>query len=145
MRLVPVKCFPEKENVFRLFGCLGNRFPENQFRCLVRPNILRKSFYGNQTHPKWKKEVFVFWKKNHKRRDRENSTPIGVTLFFSNGINPERKVHPKKLRFLFLFDSVWNKGVLWFLFRFPNPLILLIALVRVLLVLKVNFNYKILN
>ena len=33
------KCFP-------LFGCLGNHFPENQFRCLVRPNILRKLFYG---------------------------------------------------------------------------------------------------
>ena len=33
------KCFP-------LFGCLGNRFLENQFRCLVGPNILRKSFYG---------------------------------------------------------------------------------------------------
>ena len=33
------KCFP-------LFGCFGNRFPENHFRCLVGPNILRKSFYG---------------------------------------------------------------------------------------------------
>ena len=31
-----------KENVFRLFGCLGIRFTENQFRCLVHTNILRK-------------------------------------------------------------------------------------------------------
>ena len=35
-------CFPTKENVFRLFGCLGIHFTENQFRCLVRSNILRK-------------------------------------------------------------------------------------------------------
>ena len=51
--LVHVKYFPEnkyfpemlfsgKENVFRLFGCLGIHFMENQFRCLVRSNILRK-------------------------------------------------------------------------------------------------------
>ena len=57
VRLVAVKCFPEniyfpemlisgKGKYFPLFGCLGNRFPENQFWCLVRPNILRKSFYG---------------------------------------------------------------------------------------------------
>ena len=57
VRLVVVKRFPEntyfpemlisgKGKCFPLFGCLGNRFPENQFRCLVRPNILRKSFYG---------------------------------------------------------------------------------------------------
>ena len=33
----------------------GNRFTENQFRCLVRPNILRKSFY-------WKSfPVFGLW------------------------------------------------------------------------------------
>ena len=53
VRLVAVKCFPKntyfpemlisrKGKCFPLFGCLGNRFPENQFRCLVRPNILRK-------------------------------------------------------------------------------------------------------
>ena len=57
VRLVAVKQFPENTYfpemlIFRkgkcipLFGCLGNRFPENQFRCLVRPNILRKLFYG---------------------------------------------------------------------------------------------------
>ena len=57
MRLVAVKRFPEntyfpemlisgKGKCFPLFSCLGNRFPDNQFRCLVRPNILRKSFYG---------------------------------------------------------------------------------------------------
>ena len=57
MRLVVVKRFPEntyfpemlisgKGKCFPLFGCLGNRFPENHFRCLVGPNILRKSFYG---------------------------------------------------------------------------------------------------
>ena len=57
VRLVAVKRFPEntyipemlisgKGKCFLLFGCLGNRFPENQFRCLVRLNILRKSFYG---------------------------------------------------------------------------------------------------
>ena len=34
--------FSRKENVFRLFGCLGIRFTENQFWCLVRTNILRK-------------------------------------------------------------------------------------------------------
>ena len=57
VRLVAVKRFPEntyfpemlisgKGKCFPLFGCLGNCFPENQFQCLVRPNILRKSFYG---------------------------------------------------------------------------------------------------
>ena len=56
MRLVVVKRFPEntyfpemlisgKGKCFPLFGCLENRFPKNQFRCLVRPNILRRSFY----------------------------------------------------------------------------------------------------
>ena len=51
--LVHVKYFPEnkyfpemlfsgKENLFRLFGCLGIRFMKNQFQCLVRSNILRK-------------------------------------------------------------------------------------------------------
>ena len=40
------KTISEKGKCFPLFGCLGNRFPENQFLCLVRPNILRKSFYG---------------------------------------------------------------------------------------------------
>ena len=52
--LVHVKYFPEilfsgKENVFKLFGCLGIRFTENQFPRLVRSNILRKLefvFYG---------------------------------------------------------------------------------------------------
>ena len=34
--------FSGKENVFKLFGCLGIRFTENQFRCLVCTNILRK-------------------------------------------------------------------------------------------------------
>ena len=43
--------FPEmlisgKGKCIWVFGCLGNRFTENQFRCLIRPNILRKSFYG---------------------------------------------------------------------------------------------------
>ena len=57
VRLVVVKRFPEnsyfpemlisgKGNCFPLFGYLRNRFPENHFRCLVGPNILRKSFYG---------------------------------------------------------------------------------------------------
>ena len=57
VRLVAVKrfleniYFPEilisrKGKCFPLFGCLENRFPENQFRCLTCPNILRKSFYG---------------------------------------------------------------------------------------------------
>ena len=55
--LVAIKCFSEntyfpemlisgKGKCFPLFGCLGNRFLENQFQCLVRPNILWKSFYG---------------------------------------------------------------------------------------------------
>ena len=44
--------FPEmlisgKGKCIWVFGCFGNRFTENQFRCLIRPNILRKSFYGN--------------------------------------------------------------------------------------------------
>ena len=57
LRLVAVKRFLEntyfpkmlifeKGKCFPLFGCLGNRFLENQFRCLVHPNILRKWFYG---------------------------------------------------------------------------------------------------
>ena len=55
--LVAGKRFPEntyftemlisgKGKCIRVFGCLGNRFTENQFRCLIRPIILRKSFYG---------------------------------------------------------------------------------------------------
>ena len=59
VRLVAVKRFPEntyfpemlisgKGKCFPLFGCLGNRFLENQFRCLVRPNILWKIPYGNR-------------------------------------------------------------------------------------------------
>ena len=57
VRLVVVKRFPEntyfsemliseKGKCFPLFGCLGNRFPEYHFRCLVGPNILRKSWVG---------------------------------------------------------------------------------------------------
>ena len=53
LRLVRVKAFPENisfsENaIFRkgkciqVFGCVGIRFAENQFRCLVRTNILQK-------------------------------------------------------------------------------------------------------
>ena len=56
--LVAIKRFPEntyfsemlisgKGKCIWVFGCFGNRFTENQFRCLIRPNILRKSFYGN--------------------------------------------------------------------------------------------------
>ena len=37
--------FSGKENVFRLFGCLGIHFTENQFRCLVRLNNLRKMLF----------------------------------------------------------------------------------------------------
>ena len=73
--LVHVKYFPEnkyfsqmlfsgKENVFRLFGCLGIHFTENQFRCLVRSNILRKMhsvlrkinshvWFGQTFYEKW--------------------------------------------------------------------------------------------
>ena len=53
LRLVRVKAFPENisfsENaIFRkgkciqVVGCVGIRFTENQFRCLVRTNILQK-------------------------------------------------------------------------------------------------------
>ena len=59
MHSVAVKCFSKntyfsemlifgKGKCIQLFGCLGNCFPENQFRCLVRPNILRKIPYGNR-------------------------------------------------------------------------------------------------
>ena len=41
-KYLPEMLFLGKENIFRLFGCLGIRFMENQFRCLVRSNILRK-------------------------------------------------------------------------------------------------------
>ena len=66
--LVAVKCFPEntyfpkmlisgKGKCIRLFGCLGNHFTENQFRCLVRPNILRKInshvWFGQTFYEKW--------------------------------------------------------------------------------------------
>ena len=57
--LVPIKYFPknkyfseilfsEKENIFRLFGCLGIRFTENQFRCLVRSNIFTENALHSQ-------------------------------------------------------------------------------------------------
>ena len=73
--LVHVKYFPKnkyfsqmlfsgKENVFRLFGCLGIHFTENQFRCLVRSNILWKMhsvlqkinshvWFGQTFYKKW--------------------------------------------------------------------------------------------
>ena len=73
--LVHVKYFPKnkyflemlfsgKENVFRLFGCLGIHFTENQFRCLIRSNILRKMlsvlrkinshvWFGQTFYEKW--------------------------------------------------------------------------------------------
>ena len=40
----PEMLFSGKENVFRLFGCLGIHFMENQFRCLIRSNNLQKMF-----------------------------------------------------------------------------------------------------
>ena len=57
MHSVAIKCFSKntyfsemlifgKGKCIQLFGCLGNCFPENQFWCLVRPNILRKMLYG---------------------------------------------------------------------------------------------------
>ena len=56
--------FSGKENVFKLFGCLGIRFTENQFRCLVCTNILRKMssvlrkinshvWFGQTFYEKW--------------------------------------------------------------------------------------------
>ena len=53
LRLVRVKAFPENISFFgnaifrkgkciQVFCCVGIRFTENQFRCLVRTNILRK-------------------------------------------------------------------------------------------------------
>ena len=68
VRLVAVKRFSKntyflkmlisrKGKYFPLFGFLENRFSENQFRCLIRPNILRKSFY--------KKSIPVFDSSKH--------------------------------------------------------------------------------
>ena len=37
-----------KGNAFRLFGCLGNCFTENQFRCLVCPNIFTENALHSQ-------------------------------------------------------------------------------------------------
>ena len=53
LRLVRVKAFSEnisfsgnaifwKGKCIQVFGCVGIHFTENQFRCLVRTNILRK-------------------------------------------------------------------------------------------------------
>ena len=49
-------CLAVSEIVFRKINSgvwfvqtfYGNRFTENQFRCLIRPNILRKIPYGNR-------------------------------------------------------------------------------------------------
>ena len=60
----PEMLFSGKENVFRLFGCLGIHFTENQFRCLIRSNILRKMlsilrkinshvWFGQTFYEKW--------------------------------------------------------------------------------------------
>ena len=67
--MVHVKYFSEmlfsgKENIFRLFGCLGIHFTENQFRCLVRSNLLWKMlsvlrkinshvWFGQTFYEKW--------------------------------------------------------------------------------------------
>ena len=40
--------FSEKENIFRLFGCLRIHFTENQFRCLVCSNIFTENALHSQ-------------------------------------------------------------------------------------------------
>ena len=96
--------FSGKENVFRLFSCLGIRFTKNQFWCLVRSNIL------------WKM-LSVLWKiklcnKNRKNKRRENlinhSTasngkvrviqfnPIPHSHFPTNQTDPQKKQNLEK-------------------------------------------------
>ena len=75
LRLARVKAFPEnilffgnaifrKGKCIQVFGCLEIHFTENQFRCLVRTNILRKMtsvlrkinshvWFGQTFYEKW--------------------------------------------------------------------------------------------
>ena len=87
LRLVRVKAFPEnisfsgnaifwKGKCIQVFGCVGIHFTENQFRCLVRTNILRKmtsvlrkinshvcfsqTFYGKWNSFFYRKSILMF-------------------------------------------------------------------------------------
>ena len=65
LRLARVKAFPEnilffgnaifrKGKCIQVFGCLEIHFTENQFRCLVRTNILWKTIFRKCYFPKRK-------------------------------------------------------------------------------------------
>ena len=96
--------FSGKENVFRLFGCLGIRFTENQFRCLVRSNILRKMLsvlrkikLCNQNRKNKRRENLI----NHSTASNGKVrviqfNPIPHSHFPTNQTDPQKKQNPEK-------------------------------------------------
>ena len=96
--------FLEKENVFRLFDCLGIRFTENQFWYLVRSNILRKMLsvlrkikLCNQNRKNKRRENLI----NHSTTSNGKVrviqfNPIPHSHFPSNQTDPQKKQNPEK-------------------------------------------------
>ena len=111
--LVPVKYFLEniyfpemlflgKKNVFKLFGCLKIRFTENQFRCLVRSNILRKMFYiAKPPNFPYTSSAVNMWKMNQYLPLFLIAfclffNPIPHSHFPTNQTDPQKKRNPEK-------------------------------------------------
>ena len=96
--------FLKKENVFRLFDCLGIRFTENQFWYLVRSNILRKMLsvlrkikLCNQNRKNKRRENLI----NHSTTSNGKVrviqfNPIPHSHFPSNQTDPQKKQNPEK-------------------------------------------------
>ena len=111
--LVHVKYFPEmlfsrKENVFKLFGCLGIHFTENQFRCLVRSNILRKMLsvlrkikLCNQNRKTKRRENLINHSTASNGKVKSNLIQPNSTLTFSHQLNrPTKETKPRKKKFI---------------------------------------------
>ena len=97
--------FSGKENVFRLFGCLGIRFTENQFWCLVRSNILWKIKICNQNRKNKRRENLI----NHSTASNGKVrviqfNPIPYSHFRTNQTEPQKKQNPEKK---FIKSSQW--------------------------------------
>ena len=97
--------FSGKENVFRLFGCLGIRFTENQLWCLVRSNILWKIKICNQNRKNKRRENLI----NHSTASNGKVrviqfNPIPYSHFRTNQTEPQKKQNPEKK---FIKSSQW--------------------------------------
>ena len=104
--------FLGKENVFRLFGCLGIRFTENQLWCLVRSNILWKIKICNQNRKNKRRENLI----NHSTASNGKVrviqfNPIPYSYFRTNQIEPQKKQNPeKKIHQIQSMSKHWERG-----------------------------------